>query len=58
MTNLEWAESELAEIVRIVQPIENEDAVHHAMLISAIRRLIECDEARYLALVKSVKASA
>ena len=52
MDNLEWAESELAEIVRIVSPAINEDAVTNAILITAIRRLIEADYRRYLDLMK------
>ena len=52
MSEPTWAERELAEIVRIVQPHENEDAVTRAMILTAIRRLIEADGKRYLALLK------
>lgn len=49
-----WAERELAAIVEIVQPAEHEDAITNAIIISAIRRLIEADGERYLALVRKV----
>jgi hypothetical protein len=47
-----WSEQQLAEIVRIVQPGENEDAITRAMIVSGIRRLIEADEERYLELMR------
>ena len=51
-----WAEKELVEIVRIVRPRDNlyhdEDAVDYAMIISAIRRLIESSRNEYLELVR------
>ncbi len=50
-----WAERELAEIVRIVQPREHEDEITHAIRVSTIRRLIEADEERYLNLMGRVK---
>lgn len=50
--NLTWAERELAEIVRIVQPDETEDAMTRVMIVNAIRRLIEADPERYLALMR------
>ncbi len=47
-----WAERELAEIVRIVQPQENEDAITQAMMLIAIRRMMEADHKKYLDLVQ------
>ena len=51
-----WAEKELVEIVRIVRPRDNlyhdEDAVDYAMMIGAIRRLIESSRNEYLELVR------
>ncbi len=47
-----WAERELAEIVRIVQPAANEDTVDRAMILSAIRRLIEASPDEYLNLMR------
>lgn len=52
LRQLRWSRAELAEIVRIVQPSDNEDAITYAMLVSGIRRLIEAQPDRYLELMR------
>lgn len=49
-----WAEQQLAEIVRMLIPEEEEDAVTHAMLIASIRKMIEAETDKYMALMKRV----
>lgn len=51
-----WAEQQLAEIVRIVQPRAGEDDIHYAFVISAIRGLISEDEDRYRAVIDAARA--
>lgn len=52
LRELRWSRGELAEIVRIVQPEKEEDAILRAMMISAIRRLIEAQPDKYLELMR------
>jgi hypothetical protein len=46
-----WLEDELVEVMRIVAPSAQEDQITHAMLVTAIRRLMEADTEKYEALL-------
>jgi len=47
----DWLEDELVEVMRIVAPSAQEDQITHAMLVTAIRRLMEADTEKYEALL-------
>jgi len=47
----DWLEDELVEVMRIVAPSAKEDNITHAMLVTAIRRLMEADTEKYEALL-------
>lgn len=53
LRDLRWAQAELVEVVRIVRPRDGaEDAIDRAMIVSAIRLLIEASPSEYLELMR------
>ena len=51
MNELSWAENELLAVMRIIGPPDGtDDVITYAMKFSAIRRMIEADEDKYVAL--------
>ena len=48
----EWLEDELVSIMQTVAPREGEDQIHHAIMVTAVRRMMEADMAKYEALLE------
>jgi len=59
MNKLTWAESELLEVMRIVgEPDGTDDDITRLMKLTAIRRMVEADQERYLELLRWSKVAA